>query len=139
MFLHTCQSFRKAFNKHIHTYIYYAALFSGYILTAGDIRAERRWSQSSCSSVKSYMEKEYPHNSQPLHTKPHQRRYSKYYDPDDTSPTSAELTLPWRRDQQNLAQLLTNQMNNGNNAQNTRFRNVLSHDHLLLLLLPFPP
>lgn len=66
------------------------------------------------------MEKEYPHNAHPIHRRPDQRRYSKYYDPDDENPTSAE-TLPWRRDQLNLAEELTKQMNNGNNT--SRFSN----------------
>lgn len=66
------------------------------------------------------MEKEYPHNAHPIHRRPDQRRYSKYYDPDDENPTSAE-TLPWRREQLNLAEELTKQMNNGNNT--SRFSN----------------
>lgn len=70
------------------------------------------------------MEKDYPHNSQAIHRRPDQRRYSKYYDPDDdNNPTTAEFTLPWRRDQLNLAEQLTKQMNQGNNAQSNRFSN----------------
>lgn len=73
-------------------------------LAAGDSRRDcndRRWSQSSCSSVKSYMEREYPHAAQAIHR--HNRRHSKLSDYDD-APTVAEITLPWRRDlTQNLA------------------------------------
>ncbi len=71
----------------------------------GDSRrdwSERRWSQSSCNSVKSYLEREFPHNAHPIHR--HARRHSRFSDYDD-SPTAAEITLPWRRD---LAQTLTN-------------------------------
>lgn len=76
-----------------------------YGITAGDFHKqdwnERRWSQSSCSSVKSYMEREYPHTAHPIHR--HSRRHSKLSDYDD-SPAIAEVTLPWRRDlSQNLA------------------------------------
>ena len=66
--------------------------------TAGDFHRdwnERRWSQSSCSSMKSYMETAYPHTAQPIHR--HGRRHSKQVDYDD-SPTITEITLPWRRD-----------------------------------------
>lgn len=71
--------------------------------------SDRRWSQSSCNSVKSYMEREYPHTAQPIHR--HTRRHSRLSDYDD-SPTVAEMTLPWRRDleekRRDLAQNLAN-------------------------------
>jgi hypothetical protein len=48
------------------------------------------------------MEKEYPHTAHPISR--HARRHSKLSDYDDC-PTTAETTLPWRRD---LSQVVSN-------------------------------